>query len=343
MLTFFSDLQRRHRHPYVVNGGRQLPSYDDVARVDAILAALQQTGMGPVLAPEEMGLAPLYAVHDAGMVDFLMNAYARHRAGGGEAPAVFPSFFPPSGQCRRPDRFEGQKGFYCVDMEVPIGEGTWEAAKASASCAWTGAVALLDGAPLVYALCRPPGHHAGPDFMGGYCYLNNAAVAAQALTRDGRDRVAVLDIDYHHGNGTQAIFYDDPDVAYGSLHVDPDTAYPFFAGYADEQGAGPGEGLNRNVPLPPGTGEGGYISTLVSLLAWVRAFDPHWLVVSAGFDTYVHDPVSTFEITTEGYRRMAYRIGELDKPVLVVQEGGYYLPDLGANAVVFLEALNAPR
>jgi acetoin utilization deacetylase AcuC-like enzyme len=155
--------------------------------------------------------------------------------------------------------------------------------------------------------------------------------------------VAILDVDYHHGNGTQAIFYENPDVAYGSLHIDPRTAYPFFAGYADERGKGAGAGLNWNVPLAPGTGEDRYLAALDGLLEHVKAFDPKWLVISTGFDTYVHDPVSTFEITTNGYRRVASHIGALSRPTLIVQEGGYYLPDLGANVVAFLEALSASR
>lgn len=251
---------------------------------------------------------------------------------------MFPTYFPPPGQRRRPSCFEGQKGYYCIDMEVPIDENTWDAAVASAHCAWTGAMLLRSGESCVYALCRPPGHHAGPDFLGGYCYLNNAAVAAQAL-RGNDGRVAILDIDYHHGNGTQAIFYADPGMCYGSLHVDPDIAYPFYAGYADEKGTGAGEGTNWNVPLPTGTSQRQYISALKSLLEHLAAFDPLWLVVSAGFDTYIHDPISTFGLTTAGIHEIGRCIHALGKPTLVVQEGGYCLQDLGLNVVAFLEGL----
>jgi acetoin utilization deacetylase AcuC-like enzyme len=223
-------------------------------------------------------------------------------------------------------------------MEVPIDEHTWDAAIASAHCAWTGAMRVREGASLVYALCRPPGHHAGPDFMGGYCYLNNAAIAARALRTRG-ERVAILDIDYHHGNGTQAIFYTDPDVYYGSLHIDPHAAYPFYAGYQDQVGDKAGRGTNWNVPLPPGTTQSKYLSALETLLEHLSRFDPRWLVVSAGFDTYIHDPISTFQVTTAGFDKVGARIRALNKPILVVQEGGYHVPDLGRNVVTFLNAL----
>jgi acetoin utilization deacetylase AcuC-like enzyme len=272
------------------------------------------------------------------MVAFLLSAYARHQADSGTGSAVFPTFFTPPGQRRRPDGFEGQKGFYCVDMEVPIDEFTSNAALASARCAWSGAMGVRGGDSPVYALCRPPGHHAGPDFMGGYCYLNNAAIAARTLCENG-DRVAILDIDYHHGNGTQAIFYTDPDVCYASLHIDPHTAYPYYAGYADEVGAKAGWGTNWNAPLAPGTTQDAYLVALEILLERISAFDARWLVVSAGFDTYIHDPISTFQITTDGYGKIGGRIRALDVPTLVVQEGGYHIPDLGWNAVNLLRAL----
>jgi acetoin utilization deacetylase AcuC-like enzyme len=197
---------------------------------------------------------------------------------------------------------------------------------------------LRAGDSLVYALCRPPGHHAGPDFMAGYCYLNNAAIAAKAL-QSGTDRVAILDIDYHHGNGTQAIFWSDPSVCYGSLHVDPSTAYPFFAGYEDEVGSDAGHGTNWNLPLPPGTTQDAYLGALEILLTHLSVFAPRWLVVSAGFDTYVRDPSGTFQVTTAGFHRVGLLIRALNRPTLVIQEGGYHVAHLGRNVVAFLNAL----
>jgi acetoin utilization deacetylase AcuC-like enzyme len=309
-------------------------------RIDSILSAVREEELGPVIASDDVGLEPIRAVHDAGMIKYLAAAHEQQNAEAGVSTPVFPTFLPPPGQRRRPACFEGQKGFYCTNTGVPIDRCTWEAAQASAHCAITGARHLQSGESCVYALCRPPGHHAGPDFFGGYCYLNNAAIAARILHDDG-DRVAILDIDYHHGNGTQAIFYADPGVWYGSLHVDPDMDYPFFAGYADEAGTGAGEGTNWNVPLSPGTGQDRYLSALDTLLACLIAFNPLWLIVSAGFDTYIDDPIGTFHLTTASFSEIGRRIQALNIPTLVVQEGGYCVPDLGRNVAAFLKGLTS--
>jgi acetoin utilization deacetylase AcuC-like enzyme len=338
MLTLYAPLQRTHRHAYILKGGMQASSYETPERIDSILSAIDRARLGPVEAPEDGGLEPLYAVHDEGLVTFLATAYAQQQASSRSSAPVFPAYFAPAGQRRRPDCFEGQKGYYCIDMEVPIGAHTFRAALASAHTAWSAAQRVRAGHAPVYALCRPPGHHAGPDFMGGYCYLNNGAIAAQALGRD-KERVAMLDIDYHHGNGTQAIFCAHPGVWYGSLHIDPRVAYPYFAGYEDERGVGAGDGTNWNVPLPPGTGPARYLSALDALLDRLCAFEPRWLVVSAGFDTYQHDPISTFQLTTATYHEIGVRLRALGLPTLVVQEGGYHVADLGKNVVALLQAL----
>ena len=338
MLTIFSVEQNNHRPAYIVRDGEHVPSYDAPERIDSILSAIDERKLGSVIAPDNPGLDPICAVHNQGMIQYLSTAYARHNRHNETLTPVLPDFFPPTGQRRLPNCFDGQKGYYCTDMEAPIDKNTWDSALASAHCAWTGAMRLRSGESRVYALCRPPGHHAGPDFMGGYCYLNNAAIAAQAL-RENDKKVAILDIDYHHGNGTQAIFYAAPEVWYGSLHVDPDTAYPFFAGYADEKGDGAARGANLNMPLPAGISQDRYLSTLQALLEHLASFAPHWLVISAGFDTYIHDPIGAFQITTAGFRKMGEHIRELDIPTLVVQEGGYHVPDLGLNVLAFLEGL----
>jgi acetoin utilization deacetylase AcuC-like enzyme len=339
VLTVYSAAQRHHRPAYVVKGGERSPSYDVPERVDSILAAMGEAGLGPVIAPDDAGLEPIRAVHDAGMVDYLATAYARQHRESGEEKPVFPTFFPPPGQRRRPVSLKGLAGLYCTSMGVPIDEHTWPAAVASAHCAVTGAAHLRAGEPHVYALCRPPGHHAGPDFFGGYCYLSNAAIAVRTLRAGQDQRVAVLDTDYHHGNGTQAIFYADPDTWYGSVHIDPSVDYPFYAGYADETGVGIAKGTTCNVPLPPRTDEEQYLSALDSLLERLVAFGPRWLIVSAGFDTYVDDPVGTFQVTTGGFCETGRRLGELAIPTLVVQEGGYCTADLGRNVVAFLKGL----
>jgi acetoin utilization deacetylase AcuC-like enzyme len=338
MLIVYSAVQRRHRPAYVVKGGLPSQSYDRPERLDSILSAVKENELGAMIEPTHSGLAPILAVHDAGMVEYLQDAYAQHRACSDACGPLFPTFFPPPGQRRRPSCFEGRKGYYCTNMGVPIGQHTWHAALVSAYCAVTGAERLGCGESHVYAMCRPPGHHAGPDFFGGYCYLNNAAIAAKFLRCKG-GRVAILDIDYHHGNGTQAVFYRDPGVWYGSLHIDPNTDYPFYAGYADETGEGAGKGTNCNLPLPPGIGGCRYMAALDKLVWQLVSFKPRWLVVSAGFDTYIHDPIGSFRVTTDGFGQIGRRIRRLGIPTLVVQEGGYCVPDLGPNVVAFLIGL----
>jgi acetoin utilization deacetylase AcuC-like enzyme len=338
VLIIYAAIQRTHRPPHIVKQGQHSPSFDVPERIDSILDAINARELEPVMEPADVGLEPIHAVHDGGMIEYLATAYERQRTEANVSTPVFPTFFPPPGQRRRPDCFEGLKGFYCTNTGVPIDENTWKAALASAHCAVTGARHLRSGETYAYALCRPPGHHAGPDFFGGYCYLNNAAIAAHLLRENG-ERVAILDIDYHHGNGTQAIFYAAPDVWCGSLHIDPGTDYPFFAGYADEIGVAAGIGTNRNVPLPPGTGQERYLCALEALLGRLIAFDPRWLIVSAGFDTYIDDPIGTFQLTAAGFDEIGRRIRALNIPTLVVQEGGYWVPDLGRIVVTFLKGL----
>ncbi len=240
-------------------------------------------------------------------------------------------------------------------MGSPILEGTWEAAYWSAQCALSAAEAVLAGEQVAYALCRPPGHHAARDLYGGFCFLNNAAIAARDLQthlshsrglRLGRSetgpgvRVALLDIDYHHGNGTQEIFYSDPTVLYCSLHADPDREYPYYWGGADECGEGAGEGANRNWPLPSKTGDATYLAALDEALGLIREFEARYLVISAGFDIVARDPVGGFTVTTDGLHEIGQRIAALSRhmPTVIVQEGGYLLERLGENAIAFLSA-----
>jgi len=234
------------------------------------------------------------------------------------------------------DRIDARLGRYSFDTSTPIAEGTWDAAYWSAQCALTAADLVRAYRETAYALCRPPGHHAGVDFYGGYCYLNNAAIAARYL----QARVAILDIDYHHGNGTQEIFYSDPAMLTCSLHADPDEEYPYYWGGADELGTEAGEGFNRNWPLPLGTGDAAYLETLDEALAVVRDFGPEYFVISAGFDIVAGDPGGGFKVTTAGLAEIGRRIAGLagHVPTLIVQEGGYLLDELGTNAVAFLSA-----
>jgi acetoin utilization deacetylase AcuC-like enzyme len=224
-----------------------------------------------------------------------------------------------------------------------VGPGSWEAIRAAADAALTAADLVAAGTRLAYAICRPPGHHAGPDSYGGSCYLNNAAIAAAALRRKGAERVAVIDIDAHHGNGTQAIFYDRPDVYYGSVHVDPGAGwFPHYVGHADERGTGPGEGANRNLPLAPGTGDTDWLAGVRLLCGEVRKQGADAVVVSLGVDAAAADPESPLMVSAAGYRRAGELIGALG-PVVAVQEGGYDLTSLGDLVVATLSGLRTRR
>ena len=226
-----------------------------------------------------------------------------------------------------------------MDTMTPIGEGTWTGAKAAADAAATAADLVLAGAPAAYAICRPPGHHAGPAFFGGSCYLNNSAVAAARLRSGGQPKVAVLDIDAHHGNGTQACFWDDPSVYYLSLHVDPGAGwFPHTVGYADEVDA---TGTNRNLPLAPGTDDDGWLAALDELCTVIEQFDPDAVVVSLGVDAAAEDPNSPLLVTTEGFAAAGRRIGALGRPTVLVHEGGYVLETLGRHTLAVLAGVQA--
>ncbi len=318
-------------------------------RASVILDALAQAGALVVPArPHED--AALLAVHDATLVDHLATIWDRWVAGGYVADygrtRVVPYVFPTAGllaglPLRQPAAVHGEVGRFCYDTMTLVGPGSWEAIRAAADCALTAADLVADGARLAYALCRPPGHHAGPASYGGSCYLNNAAMAAAALLGSGSERVAVIDIDAHHGNGTQAIFYDRPEVYYGSVHVDPGAGwFPHYVGHADEHGAGAGDGANRNLPLPPGAGDAVWLEAVGFLCAEVRGRGASAVVVSLGVDAAAADPESPLQVSADGYRRAGALIGALG-PVVAVQEGGYDLPSLGGLVVSALSGLLA--
>ena len=313
------------------------------ARVDAILLGLGDAGLLERVAPQDLGTEGLETVHGADYLAFLAAVYGVWRDAGAQgelASAVFTGRRPGARPPRDP---LGQVGYYGYDT-TPLVAGTWEAARAAAACALTAADQVAAGGDTAYALCRPPGHHAGPDFFGGYCYLNNAALAAASLLNRGRllDRggVAILDIDYHHGNGTQAAFYASDRVFFVSLHADPDWEYPLYWGRADETGEGDGRGCNLNLPLPPHTGDDAYLEALRVALEAIAVFDPAALVVSAGFDGYSGDPLGQFELTPEGYSRIGEAIAALNRPTVVVQEGGYSLEGLRACVPALLAGLS---
>jgi acetoin utilization deacetylase AcuC-like enzyme len=338
MHIVYTERHKLHATEDVWVDGQPLIVEEVPARVEIILEAVRAANLGPVAAPTDHGMAPILAVHDAGFVEHLRTAYTENAAQLGEPATVLAGTFATRYAGPRPTSFRALVGYYAYGAGAPILAGTWEAAYWSAQCALSAADLVRAGERAAYALCRPPGHHAAQDLYGGFCYLNNVAIAARRLHSEGK--VAILDIDYHHGNGTQAIFYTDPAVLYGSLHADPDRAYPYYWGYANERGAGPGEGTNYNWPLPRGTGDADYLATLDQALATIRRFKPRFCVVSVGYDTAVGDAVGGFNITTDGFRAIGEHIAGLGLPTLLVQEGGYRLDTLGENAVAFLKAFS---
>jgi acetoin utilization deacetylase AcuC-like enzyme len=337
MHTVYTDRHKRHTTDEVQLEGRPFLTEEVPARAEIIRNAVQAAQLGSMTAPTDHGLEPILAVHDTDFVDFLQSVYAESTAFYKQAEPVFAWTFATRHNGRKPKSFLGLIGYYAFGWGTPILEGTWEAAYWSAQCALSAADLVRGGERVAYALCRPPGHHAAADLYGGFCYLNNAAIAARYLGQEGA-RIAVLDIDYHHGNGTQAIFYRDPSVLFCSLHAHPDDDYPYYWGEADERGEGPGEGYNRNWPLSQETDDARYLEALDKALAVIREFAPCYLVVSAGFDIVAGDPVGSFHVTTEGLHEIGRRIARLDLPTVIVQEGGYLLDRLVENAIAFLRA-----
>jgi acetoin utilization deacetylase AcuC-like enzyme len=330
MRSVFDPRQLAHAPALELHNGGFVPFAESPARAGAIRAAL-----GPADTAVDHGEGPLRAVHSEAYLAFLWAAHKDWRAAGRDGDA---SGYAWPVVRRRPldlERIDARLGRYSFDASSPIAAGTWEGAYWSAQTALTALDAVLGGDRAAFALCRPPGHHAGSDYLGGYCYLNNAAVAAQAAVAAGK-RVAILDLDYHHGNGTQDIFYARGDVLTVSIHADPRMDYPYFWGHADETGEGEGEAMNLNLPLPRGADLAAYLPALEAALERIAAVAPDLLVLSYGADTFVGDPISHFRLETADYADLARRVAGLGVPVLVVMEGGYAVDALGANVAAFL-------
>jgi acetoin utilization deacetylase AcuC-like enzyme len=338
MKAIHSPLHARHDGGVELYRGALVPTFETPQRAEIIRAALEGRGY-EIDAPREIAESRLLGVHDAEFVDFLRGVHAEWVAEGREGH-VIPSGFPARGlrRDRRPTGISGSLGYFAFDASSPIVAGTWDAALAAARCAMTAAALVSEGARAAYALCRPPGHHAARGTYGGYCYLNNAALAAQSLRDAGCGRVTVIDVDYHHGNGTQEIFWERDDVQFVSLHGDPNTEYPWFMGYADERGEGRGSGYTLNLPLPAGTGWDGYSAALDTALAEVRRYAPEALVVSLGVDTFAGDPISAFKLETRDYAALGERLASLGLPTVLVQEGGYAVAEIGENVAEVLGA-----
>jgi acetoin utilization deacetylase AcuC-like enzyme len=308
-----------------------------------VLAEVQRAKLGPIMPPQKFGLDPVRRVHALEFVDFLRLAWDAWVAEHGERDALPLTWLAPGMRRKLPDHIDGKLGYYSFDAGTPITAGTWRAIIAAANVALTGASLVANGERGVFALCRPPGHHAGHAYYGGYCFFNNAAIAAQALRDRGAARVAVLDIDYHHGNGTQDIFYDRNDVLVASLHADPRQEYPYFLGFADETGTHAGEGFTANYPLPWGTDWAPYAEALDHALRRIVSFGTEVLVLSLGVDTYKGDPISKFLLDSPDFGVIGRRIAGLRLPTLIVMEGGYAVDAIGINAVNVLRGFEASQ
>ena len=326
MRCFWDDRQRAHAPEAEFFNGKLHRAAEHQGRVDAVLAAI-----GPTQAPQDSGIEPIRLVHSEEYLELLRDAHRDWLAAGREGEA-FPYTFPVVG--RRPlhlERIDARLGRHSFDTSTPIGRGTWEASYWSVQTALGALLAVLAGERSAFAFTRPPGHHAGRDYLGGYSYLNHAAVAAEAALRAGKRRIAILDVDYHHGNGTQDIFHEREDVYFASIHADPSTDYPFFWGHADESRAN-----ILNLPLPRGTEWGHYARALNHAIDWLEKSAPDLLIVSYGADTHEADPISHFKLKTVDYETMGRRISSMGLPTLIVMEGGYAVEALGDNVGALL-------
>jgi acetoin utilization deacetylase AcuC-like enzyme len=331
-----------HAPPVEVQGGVALPAYDQVRRIEEILTALRADGGYSLGSPEAHGLEPILKTHSRALVDFLATAWERFaplRPPGG--PLVFADTFPHErlraglDPAPRPSGV-GDPGEFCFDTITGVGPGTFAAACAAVDVALSTVAAVAGGAPAALGLTRPPGHHVSRELFGGGCYLNNAAIAAERLRDGGAERVAILDLDYHHGNGTQSLFYDRGDVLYASMHGSPDRAYPYFTGFESERGRGDGAGATINVTLPAGIDGESYRRLLEPVLARIRAFAPAALVVSLGLDTFIGDPTGDAALSSGDLQALGRDVGALGLPSVLLLEGGYDIEHLGANTAAWL-------
>jgi acetoin utilization deacetylase AcuC-like enzyme len=329
MITVFDEAQRAHDPQFFLSSGAAQPCPEKPARVDALLGAVRALG-GPVVQAPDAGLAPILRVHPQRYVTFLQTIHSRWSRIPGASAEVIPNIHPANRTDGYPLSAVGQAGFHQTDTSCPISAETWGAAYASAQTAIHGADLVHRGERAVYALCRPPGHHAFGELAGGFCYLNNSAIAAQRLTDAGR-RVAILDVDLHHGNGTQGIFYGRADVLTVSIHAHPERYYPFFWGYPEERGAGAGLGANLNLCLERGTGDEGFMAALDKGMQAVADFGADTLVLALGLDAFEGDPFAGLAVTTPGFGRIGRAVAAMGLPTLIVQEGGYLCPELGQN------------
>jgi acetoin utilization deacetylase AcuC-like enzyme len=343
MITIYTADHRLRNAQTELHGGQLVRPFECPERAQYVLDRVVSEKLGEIIGPAAFGLAPAHRVHDARYIEFLGSAWTDWVAAGKRGEAI-PDCWPARRMTQREPRdIVGRLGYFAMAGETSISEGSWQAACAAADVALTGAERIRAGERAAFALCRPPGHHAARDLYGGYCFLNNAAIAAQYLRDHGAARVAILDVDYHHGNGTQDIFYERADVLFASLHGDPATEFPYFSGYADETGAGAGAGFTVNFPLPAGTTYPEWRQALQAALRRIREFRADALVVSLGVDTFMGDPISAFRLDSPDFTDYGQLISGCGLPTLFVLEGGYAVAEIGVNVVNVLAGFEGKR
>ncbi len=338
MQVFFSEDHRRHFPQAELSAGEFVTPYERPSRVENILARLKLRQFTQIEAPGPADMAAIARLCAPDYLQFLETAWDEWKAAGCAGEIIAATFPARRMQMSRPPRnIDGKVGYYALANETAITGGTWVAALSSAASAQAATRHVIGGARAAFALCRPPGHHATADMYGGYCFINNAALAAEQLRASGAARVAILDIDFHHGNGTQDIFYHRDDIFFASLHGAPEDAFPYFLGFADETGAGRGEGTTLNLPMLPGTPYSVWCQALKQAIAAITAFGADALIVSLGVDTYKDDPISFFRLDSPDYLDIGQRIAAMGLPTVFCMEGGYAIEAVGVNTVNVLE------
>ena len=339
MKAFFAEEQKRHDPTFFLSSGAPQPNPEQPERAERLLSGARAAGL-EILRPENHGLGPISAIHTPEYIDFLRRIHERWQRIEGASAEVIPNIHPIARRGAYPASAVGQAGYHMADTSCPISKDTWDSARWSAWTAVSATEAVLAGDAWSYALCRPPGHHAFRDVAGGFCYFNNSAIAARRLLQHA-DRVAIIDVDLHHGNGTQGVFYERSDVLTVSIHADPVRFYPFFWGHADERGEGVGLGYNLNLPLPRKSTDAVFLDTLATGLRRVEAFAPDAIVVALGLDAFEGDPFGGLCVSTPGFARIAEIVAKLKLPTVIVQEGGYLCDQLGGNLTSFLSGFGA--
>tara|TARA_B110000037_G_scaffold66447_1_gene80866 strand:+ start:833 stop:1861 length:1029 start_codon:yes stop_codon:yes gene_type:complete len=342
MKTIYSEKHILRDPKTELFGGELVPPFECPVRVEHVVKEINKRNFSKIIGPKHFSKEPLLRIHSEQYLNFLENCWIDWKAAGYKGEAIATT--SPSKRMTRdipPREIDGRLGYYCLASETSISKGTWEAAYLSADVALTGAELINNGSTSAFSLCRPPGHHAATDMFGGYCFVNNAAVSAQYLLDNGATKVAILDVDFHHGNGTQSIFYDRNDVMFCSIHGDPMDAFPYFLGGDDEMGEGDGLGYNFNYSLPPGTSYSAWSQALDSAIAEIHNYQADALIVSLGVDTFENDPISFFRLKSADFIDYGRKIGKMKLPTLFVMEGGYAVEEIGINTVNVLEGFES--